>query len=75
MSGRLNNPPYDITGASVSVLTPSDEDYLADAATYGVETPAGRWIVGIGPDYPDVVLLGDRNQLVALATNILNRLG
>ncbi|MBU8841062.1 MULTISPECIES: hypothetical protein [Mycobacteriaceae] len=75
MPGRINSVPLDVTGSSVSVLTPADEDYLTDAQSYGVDSPAGRWVVGIGTDYPDVVLIGHRDQLVALATDILNKLG
>lgn len=75
MSHRLNNAPFDVAGSSVSVLGPADEDYHADAQSYGIDDPAGRWIVGIGPDHPDVVLVGGRDQLVALATDILTKLG
>ncbi len=75
MPSRLSYTPFDVGGAFVSVLTPADDDYVADAQSYGVDEPADRWIVGIGPDAPDVVLLGSREQLAAVATDILSKLG
>jgi hypothetical protein len=75
MSHRFNNATFDVVGSSVSVLEPSDEDYVADAQAYGVPNPDGRWIVGVGPDHPDVVLVGTREQLVAVATEMLIKLG
>ncbi len=75
MPHRLNNATFDVVGSFVSVLEPSDENYLDDARAYGVADPAGRWVVGIGPDHPDVVLVGEREQLVAVATELLTKLG
>lgn len=75
MANRINNSALDVAGASVSVLVPGDPDYPADAELYGVPDPGGRWIVGIGCDYPDVVLLGTREQLVAVAHDVLRKLG
>ena len=75
MPGRMNYQPYDVTAASVSVLTPSDEGYRDDAAHYGVDDPAGQWIAGIGADYPDVVLVGSRDDLVAIGVALLDKLG
>lgn len=75
MSGRLNVPPYDVTAASVSVLAPSDDEYRDDAAHYGVDDPAGQWIVGIGADYPDIVLVGSRDDLVEIGVALLDKLG
>lgn len=75
MSRRLNNAAFDVIGSCVSVLEPSDENCLADAQAYGVADPAGRWIVGVGPDHPDVVLVGEREQLIAVANEMLAKLG
>jgi len=75
MPSRFSNAPYDVGGSHVSVLTPADEEYRTDAENYGVDEPAGRWIVGIGPDHPDVVLVGSREQLAAVAADILTKLG
>ena len=75
MSHRLNPATFDVVGSFVSVLEPLDENYLADAAAYGVPNPDGRLVVGVGPDHPDVVLVGSREQLVAVATELLTKLG
>lgn len=72
---RLNYEPYDVSGASVSVLAPHEADYVEDAERYGVDDPTGRHIVGIGADYPDVVLVGSRDQLIAVARDMLAKLG
>ena len=75
MPHQLNNATFDVVGSFVSVLEPSDENYLADAQAYGVADPAGRWVVGVGADHPDVVLVGHREQLIAVATEMLTKLG
>ncbi|KXO91019.1 Uncharacterised protein (plasmid) [Tsukamurella tyrosinosolvens] len=75
MSGRLNYTPYDANGAGVSVLAPGDPNYREDAESFGVEDPAGEFIVGIGDDYPDVVLTGDRDQLINVFREALKKLG
>lgn len=71
---RMNYAPYDVYGASVSVLTPHEADYIEDAKRYGVH-PTGQHIVGIGTDHPDIVLVGGREQLVAVARDMLAKLG
>jgi len=75
MSHRLNNAAFDVTGSFVSVIEPSDPNYLTDAQAYGVADPAGRLVVGLGPGHPDVVLVGTREQLVAAAREMLTKLG
>lgn len=75
MPSRLNYPAFDIAGAHASVITPDDDNYAGDAEEYGVDDPDGRCIVGIGADHPDVVLLGAHDDLVALARDILHKLG
>ncbi|MEB3022980.1 hypothetical protein K6T79_18215 [Mycolicibacter sp. MYC098] len=59
----------------VSAITPEDPDYIQDALNYGVDNPHGRHIIGIGTNSIDGVLVGDRDQLVRIATEILARLG
>lgn len=75
MPSRLNNTPVDVTGASVSVLHPGEDSYSEDAESYGVDNPDGRWIVGIGVDDADAVLIGTRDQLLQLARDIAHKLG
>ena len=72
---RLNYAPYDVRNATVSVLDPHEADYVEDAGRYGVDHPAGQHIVGIGADYPDVVLVGSRERLIAVARDMLTKLG
>lgn len=75
MSGRINYEPYGVVGASVSVLAPSEPDYHEDAQSFGVDAPDGQYIVGIGADYPDVVLTGSRDQLIRVFRDALGKLG
>lgn len=75
MSGRINYEPYDVIGASVSVLAPGEPDYAEDAESFGVDEPKGQFVVGIGADYPDVVLTGSRDQLIRVFRDALTKLG
>lgn len=67
--------PFDIDGSAVSVLVPGESDYRDDAEQYGVDPSGGHTIVGIGPDGPDVVIFGRRDELIRVARDILAKLG
>lgn len=75
MSGRLNLPPYDIEYASTSVYSPDHTSYAEDTEAVGVEDPDGRWFVGIGIDYPDLVIAGSRDELIRVFRDALTKLG
>ncbi|ORW08486.1 MULTISPECIES: hypothetical protein [Mycolicibacter] len=66
----------DVTDSTfVSVITPDDPDYTEDTLGYGVIGVGGRHVIGIGINGPESVLVGERDQLVRIATEILSKLG
>lgn len=75
---RLNYTPYEIdASASVSVLHRDAAGFADDAPHYGVDVeglPDGHFIVGIGAE-PDVVLTGDRVELLRIARRVVELLG
>ncbi|KMV17529.1 hypothetical protein ACT17_14620 [Mycolicibacterium conceptionense] len=75
MSGRLNYRPYDVTDASVSVYSPSNPYYRNDVEELDVDPDEGLTVVGIGPDYPDAVLIGSRDELIRVFREALGKLG
>lgn len=85
MSGRLSYQPYDVAGASASVYGPTEPGYIEGLENAGVcgevlqearqRYPDGFTVVGIGADYPDIVLYGDPDDLAWVAEEILRRLG
>ncbi|OSC34784.1 hypothetical protein B8W67_05925 [Mycolicibacillus koreensis] len=56
-------------------LTPGESDYRDDAERCGVDPSGGHTIVGIGPDEPNVVIFGRRDELIRVARDILAKLG
>lgn len=75
MSGRLNIAPYPLIGASVSYLHPIHDTYAADAQLYDVDPSAGEHVLGIGADYPDVVLTGTRAEVEAFVDALAAAVG
>lgn len=66
----------DVTDSTfVSVIAPDDPEYAEDTFGYGVIGAGGRHVIGIGINGPESVLVGERDQLVRIATEILAKLG
>lgn len=70
----MSHPPYEVFGASASAYIPGEEDYADDVERLGVDPTAKHHVVALGSE-PDMIFYGDREALIALFREAVERLG